>query len=126
MPVGHISRQQKYASRGIGHGRQLRDNMPMRQKHFIREWRKYRGLTQVQFAERIGMNQGHLSRIEKGQRPYDQEFLERAATELNCDPADLIMRDPSAAEAIWSIWEQLEPTARQQVVEIAKTFKKAG
>lgn len=77
-------------------------------------------------AERIGMNQGHLSRIEKGDRPYDQEFLERASDVLNCTPADLLMRDPSKPESIFTIWEQLEPAAQSQIVEIAKTFKKAG
>jgi transcriptional regulator with XRE-family HTH domain len=98
----------------------------MRQKHFIKEWRKFRGLTQIQLAERIGMNQGNLSKIESGTRQYDQEFLELAADALRCEVPDLLVRDPTGPEAIWSIWEQLDAPARLQVVEIAKTFKKVS
>lgn len=93
------------------------------QTHFIREWRKHRGLTQVQFAERLGINQGHLSKIESGARKYDQEFLELAAIELRCTPGDLIIRNPTDPEGIWTIWDQLQPVQRQQLLEIGKTLK---
>jgi len=94
--------------------------------HYIREWRKHRGLTQDQLAERIGMDKGYLSKIETGKRRYDQPFLEAAATVLQCEPADLIIRDPSDPDGIWSIWDSLRPVERQQVVEIAKTLKRTG
>ena len=94
--------------------------------HFIREWRKHRGLTQEQLAERIGMDKSYLSKIESGKRRYDQPFLEAAAVVLQCEPADLIIRDPSDPDGIWSIWDGLEPTQRKQVVEIAKTLKRTG
>jgi transcriptional regulator with XRE-family HTH domain len=96
------------------------------QRHFIKQWREHRGLSQLQMAERIGIDKSYVSKIENGKKRYDQPFLEAAAEVLNCSPADLIVRDPSTSESIWSIWEQLAPQAREQVVEIAKTFKKAG
>ncbi len=98
----------------------------MAQRHFIREWRNHRGLTLVQLSERIGIDKSYLSKIENGKKRYDQPFLEAAAEVLRCEPADLIMRDPSASESIWSIWEQLQPVQRDQLVEIAHTLKKAG
>lgn len=108
---------------GVGRGVTM---WPMASRHFIREWRKHRGLSQEQLAERIGMNRAYLSKIESGKRRYDQPFLEAAAEVLRCEPADLIMRDPSDPEGIWSIWEQLKPVERSQVVEIAKTIKRTG
>lgn len=102
------------------------DIVPMGQRHFIREWREYRRLNQEQLAERIGISRPHLSKIERGKRKYDQAFLESAADELGCAPADLIMRNPMDSEGIWSIWETLKPVERQQFVEIAKTFKRSG
>lgn len=96
------------------------------QRHFIRQWRKHRGLTQVQLAERIGLDQSYITKIENGRRRYDQVFLEAAAEVLNCSPADLIMRDPTKADPIWSIWEQVPETQRQQALEVLKTFKKVG
>jgi transcriptional regulator with XRE-family HTH domain len=95
-------------------------------RHFIREWRKHRGLTLEQLAERIGMTHQNLGKIERGKVPYNQVLLELLADVLRCEPVDLIIRDPSAPEAIWSIWEQLEPQARRQVSEIAQTFKKSA
>ena len=96
------------------------------QRHFIREWRKFRGLTQDQLAERIGLNRAYLSKIESGARRYDQVFLEAAATVLQCAPADLITRNPTDPEGIWSIWDTLSPPQRVQVIEIAKTLKRTG
>lgn len=97
-----------------------------KQRHFIREWRKAKNLTQDQLAERIGITKSYLSKIENFKKRYDQPFLEAAAEVIGCEPADLIMRDPSDPEGIWSIWDTLAPTERAQVVAIAKTFRKAG
>jgi transcriptional regulator with XRE-family HTH domain len=99
--------------------------MPKR-GHYIKEWRKHRGLTQDQLAERIGMDRAYLSKIESGKRRYDQPFLEAAAEILQCEPADLIVRDPSDPDGIWSIWDTLRPVEKSQVVEIAKTIKRTG
>ena len=95
-------------------------------RHFIRAWRKYRGLTQAQLAERIGIDRSYLSNIETGRRRYDQPFLEAAAEALRCDPPDLIMRDPTEPEGMWSIWDQLGPIERRQLVDIAKALKRTG
>jgi transcriptional regulator with XRE-family HTH domain len=96
------------------------------QRHFIREWRKFRGLNQEQFAERVGIDRGYLSKIESGKRRYDQPFLEAAAVVLQCEPADLIMRNPADPEGIWSIWDGLTAPQRVQLVEIGKTIKRTG
>ena len=94
--------------------------------HFIREWRQHRHMTQDQLAERIGMNRAYLSKIESGKRRYDQPFLEAAAVALQCQPADLIMRNPTDPEGIWSLWETLRPTERRQVIEVAKAIHRAA
>jgi transcriptional regulator with XRE-family HTH domain len=99
--------------------------MPKR-GHYIKEWRKHRGLTQDQLAERIGMDRAYLSKIESGKRRYDQPFLEAAAEILQCEPADLIIRDPLDPDGIWSVWDQLKPVEKSQVVEIAKTIRRTG
>lgn len=100
--------------------------MAKAQRHYIREWRKFRELTQDQLAERIGITKSYLSKIETGKKRYDQPFLEAAAVALRCEPADLIIRDPMDPEGIWSVWDSLKPVERAQVVEIAKTLKRTG
>jgi transcriptional regulator with XRE-family HTH domain len=95
-------------------------------RHFIREWRKHRQLTQAQLAERLGIDQSYVTKIETGKRRYDQMFLEAAALELRCSPADLIMRDPSAPQSIWSLWDQVPEAQKPQAAEVLKAFTKTG
>lgn len=91
-------------------------------KTFIREWRKHRGLTLEQVAERAGMTPGNLSHLERGRQAYTQSALEALAEALNTDPASLLMRNPTQAEPIWSIWEQAKPGEKRQITEVAKAI----
>lgn len=86
---------------------------PGKKHHYIREWRRHRGLTLEKLAERIGMSHQNLGKIERYIVPYNQVLLELLATELRCEPADLIMRDPSQPAALWSIYDQLTPVQRE-------------
>jgi transcriptional regulator with XRE-family HTH domain len=93
-----------------------------RGRHFIKEWRVYRGLTQEQLADRIGVSKATLSRLESAKQPYTQDVLEALADAMNCEPADLIMRDPSREGAIWSIWENATPEQRVQIESVVRAL----
>lgn len=95
-------------------------------RHFIKEWRKHRDLSQEELADRMGITRGYVSQVENGKRRYDQLFLEAAAQALNCDPADLLIRDPTDKNAPWSIWDQIDPLQREQAIKVLETFKKTG
>ena len=69
---------------------------------FIREWRKHRGLTLEQLADRIDMTASHLSMLERGLRAYTQETLEKIADALQTDAAALLTLNPQKPEAIWA------------------------
>ncbi len=103
-----------------------------RKRTFLKEWRKHRGLSLDKAIERLELeaeypfSKGQLSRVERSEFPYSQDLLEALALIYRCDVPDLIMRDPTAPDAIWSIWDQLQPTQRAQLVEIGQTLKKAG
>lgn len=101
--------------------------MSKKQRHFIREWRKHRQLTQDQLAERIGVDRSYLSKIESGKKRYDQPFLEAAADALRCEPADLIVRDPTQPGSLWSVWDLIPQSDRPQALRVLEAFaKKAG
>jgi transcriptional regulator with XRE-family HTH domain len=97
-----------------------------RRRHFIKEWRKYRELTQDQLADRVGVAVSTISQLEGSKQGYSQATLEALAEALRCEPADLLMRNPLQGDALWSIWEDLDQPAREQVTEIAKTFRRAS
>lgn len=65
-----------------------------RAKHFFREWREQKFPRQADAEEALGWSQSKVSRLEKGETPYDQDDLERAAEVFGCAPADLISGPP--------------------------------
>lgn len=108
----------------------LRHGQKIRRRTFLKEWRDHRLLTQEQAADRIGVDQSTLSRIERGITPYDQDFLERAAFAYQCEPADLLMRNPLNEDAIWSIADNLrqapEDVQDQIRAVVEALIKRAG
>jgi transcriptional regulator with XRE-family HTH domain len=61
---------------------------------YIRAWRKERGMTMMELAEEADIDQGHLSKLERGLLPYNQPNLERLAIALRVTTAVLIERGP--------------------------------
>ncbi|MEI7379828.1 helix-turn-helix transcriptional regulator [Pectobacterium versatile] len=53
-------------------------------------WRIYRGMTQKQVAEKLGIKQSTVSEFEKSERPR-KENIERLAELYNCKPEQLIL-----------------------------------
>jgi DNA-binding XRE family transcriptional regulator len=55
----------------------------------LREWRKYRGMTQVDLANSSGLSQSAIAQIEAGKRNPTVETARKFANALNCDIDDL-------------------------------------
>ncbi|WP_462116982.1 helix-turn-helix domain-containing protein [Methylorubrum extorquens] len=90
-----------------------------RRPNFLRQWRKFRGLSLASVGAEISMDGTNLGRIEKGEVPYSQDLLEALADLYGCEVSDLLIRDPSEPRGIWSIWEQAKPAEREQIVRVA-------
>ena len=89
---------------------------------FMRQWRQHRDKTLVQVAEHLHITHGYLSKVERGLQPYNQELLEALAELYNCDVVDLLIRDPSQPEGIWSIWDKAKPGERRQIESVAEAL----
>ena len=86
----------------------------------IRALRKEKGLTQIELAQKAGINHSIISRIEYSQPPKSCSLatLFRIADALEIEPADLIPRNSIAAHAgvlnaededdIWGEFEEIE------------------
>lgn len=101
---------------------QTRFKNPKRVRHFIREWRKHRGLSMEELAERVELTHGAISQLERGIVNYTQPTLEALAEALGCEPADLIMRNPLDDEAPWTIWDSLKPVQQKQAIRLMKAL----
>lgn len=71
-------------------------------KHFLRQWREYRGLSLRALANRMEKTPGepltshaNIGRIETFQQPYSQEILEAAAVALDCSVEQILTVDPT-------------------------------
>lgn len=101
-----------------------------RPRHFIKEWRIHRGLTQEMLAARLGEASGasasNISQIENGKQGYTQAMLEALAEALMTDAASLIMRNPLDPEGIWTVWDTVPQTERSKAIDILKTLARTG
>ncbi len=98
---------------------------------FIKQWREYRTLSQVQLAELVskalrarGIKKGYthasIGRLENGKIGYTQVILEVLAESLGTDPPSLLIRDPNDPAGIWTLWEKAIPEQRATITEHAE------
>jgi len=100
----------------------FRHRLKSRRKTYIREWRKYRRMTQQQVADQIGATVGAISQLETGANGYTQPMLEALADALQCGVADLLTRNPADTGAIWSLWDKAEKGQRAQIEAVARAI----
>lgn len=100
-----------------------------RQKTFFKEWREFRDLKQYEVADKLEIEPSTLSRLERGASPYDQDFLERLALVLGCDPEDLLSINPlqpSPPRLIYSRLMKASPEVQKKALEILDILLKDG
>ncbi len=100
-----------------------------RRNHFIKEWRKYRGLTQEQLGDKLGERGSSISQLENGKQGYTQWKLEALALALGTQPGSLLCRNPLRNPAppppeLVSMWDELTDEIRPQALEIIRVLRK--
>jgi transcriptional regulator with XRE-family HTH domain len=81
-----------------------------RTKHYFREWRIYRKITQEQAIGRLGWSQSKLSRIESGKTPYNEDDLADAA---------------EAYQTSRTALQEINPLVEGEVVDFLKAAQEA-
>lgn len=104
----------------------VKTNFKTKRKTFIKQWRKFRDLSQETLGERIGVTAGNLSQIEQGKTSYTQPMLEALADALRCDPAELLMRDPRADEGIMLVWSKIPESSKTTALNILRELARTG
>lgn len=101
-------------------------NLP-RPQHYIREWRRYCGLTQAQLAEAVGIDRSLLNKIERGRRNHPRRVVEAIAARLECAPDDLIRRHPSHVSELETLYHSLSPEDQPRALGLLKlAFARSG
>lgn len=104
--------------------------------HFIKQWREFRGLSLRQMAGRMERSPGEelvshvqINRIEKGEQPYNEEFLEAAALALDCTVTDLLTRDPNIENAVIEMEALLRAASdedQQRALRVVREMLRTG
>lgn len=102
-------------------------------QHYLRQWRKHRGLSLRKLAARMEREPGieltshaNIQRIELFEQPYTQEILEAAASALNCSVADLLTVDPKKDAQVIDMVRLLksaDPIARAGVIAMLEKMQ---
>lgn len=93
-----------------------------RMKHYFREWRERRNLTQDQAMEILGWSQSKISRLETGATPYNQDDLEAAAEAYGCRITDLIVHRSADEDEFLALIKSMGNQTRDQALRILKTL----
>ena len=93
-------------------------------RHFLREWRKHRGLTQQQVADRLETNKGNVANWENGKRGIGADVQAALAEALSIDPQDLF-RDPAQPSAD-ALLRNATPEVRAQAFAIIEALMKTA
>jgi transcriptional regulator with XRE-family HTH domain len=91
-------------------------------RHHLRAWRKHRGLTQAALAQAMGFARSYVTKVERGDRRYDEVFMDRAAAALGCTAADLISHPPVEWAEALSIWAALSPNEQTRALAVVKAM----
>jgi transcriptional regulator with XRE-family HTH domain len=98
-------------------------------KQFLREWRKFRKLSLANVSELIEIDHSTLSRVERGQSPYDQDILEKLSLVYGCEPPDLLAINPMQPDPPKLVYDRLRaapPAVRERALIILDALLKAG
>lgn len=102
-----------------------------KRRTFFKEWREFRGLTQDEALARLGVlgvdfSKPSISRMENGHQPYSEPILCALAEVYQCEPSDLISRDPTWGESLDAKLFHLPKPDRDRVVAVVTALLKAS
>lgn len=90
-------------------------------QHFAKQWRKHKGLSQTELAERLGTTQSEISKVERLDKRVKVSDLSAVADGLGVSIDDLILVDPSnpdPAKAVYSKIRRAAPEKQKQIMAV--------
>lgn len=94
-----------------------------RPPHFLREWRKFRKLTQDELAARVGTSKSVISDMERGQLQLSPKWARRIAPILETQPGHLLDHDPNDLDTdIIDIWAHIPDENKEQAAAMLRAL----
>lgn len=118
MHTIHVAGKRKNALRAVPKPHAHDNTAVMDRMKSIRELNK---LTQAQLGEIVGLDQGQISRIERGSLQTTLSTIHRIAAALNVEPVDLFA-PPRHLTRLDAALRRIAPERREQALQILETL----
>lgn len=95
-------------------------------RHYLKEWRDKRGLTQEQLADRIDVSRGLIAQYESSKTKIPESRIYALAQALDCDPGDLFRVNPEKEGDLVDISDELRglsPSERSEALGYIRGLK---
>ena len=93
--------------------------------HYLKEWRKFRRMTQDKLAEAVDTSKSVISDLERGNLQLSPKWLRKLAPVLGTQPGHILDHDPNNLDTdIIDIWTRIEDKA--QAMKVLQSFVKDG
>jgi transcriptional regulator with XRE-family HTH domain len=100
----------------------LRD-VEERPPHFLREWRKFRNMTQQELADAVGTSKTVVSEMERGNLQLSPKWLRRFAPVLKTQPGHILDHDPADLDNdIIDIWSRIPDRDKDQARRVLEAL----
>lgn len=93
--------------------------------HYLKEWRKFRRMTQDKLAEAVDTSKSVISDLERGNLQLSPKWLRKLAPVLGTQPGHILDHDPNNLDTdIIDIWSRIDDKA--QAMKVLQSFAKDG
>jgi transcriptional regulator with XRE-family HTH domain len=101
--------------------------MPETIPHFLREWRKFRRMTQDELADAVGTSKSVISDLERGQLQLSPKWLRRLAPILQTQPGYILDHSPEDLDTdIIDIWAHIPDSEKATARRVLESFRRTG
>jgi transcriptional regulator with XRE-family HTH domain len=98
-----------------------------RPPHYLREWRKFRHLTQQELADAVGTSKTVVSEMERGNLQLSPKWLRKFAPVLRTQPGYILDHDPEELDSdIIDIWARIDERDKEQALRVLRSFDRTG
>jgi transcriptional regulator with XRE-family HTH domain len=98
-------------------------NATVEERNHLKAWRKKRGLTLEELAEKVGTTRSVIYLLETEQRPLSAKWLRKLALALGTTPGRILDVDPDEANAdVLDIWDHIAKRDRPAAARILRSL----
>lgn len=95
--------------------------------NYLRAWREFRGLSQVELAEKCETTHQVIGYLERGRTQLSAKWLRKLAEALETTPGHLLDIDPAELDNdIVDIWTRIPVRDREQAARVLRSFTRTG